>query len=178
MSSASSEASRFEALVRQHQDDVYGLACHLLGDRAEAADLTQEVLVRLWHHRSDIGDGKTRAWLLRTTRNACLDALRHRAVRRDALTVSTDGVHQAAGRAPLPDACAEASDFHRHLWRALRALGEPQRSLVILREMQGLSYRELADVLDLPMNQVKVYLHRARRRLRKQLSEVTDYELA
>ena len=178
MPSAPPDASRFEAQVRRCQDDVYGLACHLLGDRTEAADLTQDVLVRLWHHRASVDDDKTRAWLLRTTRNACLDALRHRAVRRDALAVSTDGVHRAASRAPLPDACAEAADFHRHLWRALRALDEPYRSLVILRETQGLSYDELADVLGLPMTQVKVYLHRARRRLRKQLSEATDYELA
>ena len=172
------DAARFEAQVRRYRDDVYRLACHLLGDRTEAADVTQDVLVQLWHHRAQVQDDKTRAWLLRTTRNACLDALRHRDVRQDALTVSTDGVHLAATRAPGPDARAEAADVHRHLWRALRALDEPYRSLVILRETQGLPYDELSSVLDLSMSQVKVYLHRARRRLRKQLSEVTDYELA
>lgn len=178
MSAASPEASRFEAHVRQYQDDVYGLACHLLGAPEEAADLTQEVLVRLWHHHAEVDDDKIRAWLLRTTRNACLDALRHRTVRQQALTISTEGVRHAAGHTPPPDACAEAADFHRHLWRALQALDEPYRSLVILRETQGLPYRELADILDLTLNQVKTYLHRARCRLRKQLSEATDYELA
>lgn len=172
------DATRFEAQVRRHRDDVFRLACSLLEDRAEAADVTQEVLVKLWHHRAGIEDGKTRAWLLRTARNACLDALRHRSVRRDALAVSTDGVACTADRAPDPADRAEAADVHRHLWRALRALDEPYRSLVILRETQGLSYDELTDVLDLSMSQVKVYLHRARRRLRHHLSDVTDHEFA
>jgi RNA polymerase sigma-70 factor (ECF subfamily) len=172
------DAARFEAQVRRHRDAVYRLACSLLEDRAEAADVTQEVLVKLWHYRGELEDGRTRAWLLRTARNACLDALRHRAVRRDVLTVHTDGVARAADDTPGPADHAEAADVHRHLWRALRALDEPYRSLVILRETQGLSYDELADVLDLSMSQVKVYLHRARRRLRHHLSNVTDHEFA
>jgi RNA polymerase sigma-70 factor (ECF subfamily) len=175
---SSPDIARFEAQVRRHRDDVYRLACHLLGDTTEAADVTQDVLVRLWDHRAEVEDDKTRAWLLRTARNACLDVLRHRTVRRDALTVSTEGLRHAPARTPQPDASAEAADFHRHLWRALQTLDEPYRSLVILREMQGLPYDDLADILDLSMSQVKVYLHRARRRLRKQLSTVTNYELA
>lgn len=171
-------ASPFEQQVRRHRDRLYGLACYLLRDDAEAADVTQDVLLRFWKHRANVEAGKERAWLLRTTRNACLDVLRKRTMRRGVLTVSTDGVHRARDRRPGPDAQAEASDFQRHLQRALQTLDEPYRSLVVLREIQALKYREIAEVLEMPMNQVKVYLHRARKRLRKTLTETTDYEIA
>ena len=64
------------------------------------------------------------------------------------------------------------ADFRRHLRDALEQLADPMKSIVILREIQGLKYHEIADALDVPLNTVRVYLHRGRRRLREQLKEV------
>ena len=71
---------------------------------------------------------------------------------------------------PSPEEDSVAAEFHSALDRALDELGEPYRSIVVLREMEGLAYQEIADTLDLPLNTMKVYLHRAKRRLREALA--------
>lgn len=166
--------SGFEAAVQRHQRKVYTFARYYLGDSAESEDVTQEVLLKLWQKRREIDDDGQRAWLLKVTRNACFDRLR----RRQTATriFAGDGEEQAAARVPAadpdPEARAAATDFRRHLQQALEELADPMKSIVILREVQGLKYREIADILDVPLSTVRVYLHRGRRRLREQLREV------
>ena len=168
----------FEEQIRRHQDQVYGFACYFLVCPEEAEDVTQDVLIRFWEHRNAVAADRLRSWLLRVTRNACIDALRKRKTARGVMTVDTDGVHRAASRRPSPHAEAEAADVRQHLQRALCRIEEPQRSILILREIQQLQYQEICEALELPMSTVKVYLHRARKKLRHHLSEVTDHELA
>ncbi len=79
---------------------------------------------------------------------------------------------------PGPESLARASELGIHIRRALDELGEPQRSIVILREIQGLSYREIADSLDMTVGNVRVSLHRGRRKLRHELREVEDHVAA
>lgn len=166
----------YETLVRQHQDRVYGLAVHLLRDTDEAADVAQDVLVRLWKHRDGIDAERVVGWLLRVTRNACIDAHRKRQAYQRVVTSDDEAAQRAPSLGRSPDAEAEAHHLRPHLRRALDDLGEPYKSLVILRDVQGLSYTELCDALDLPMPRVKVYLHRARKRLRAALEPVLTYE--
>ena len=168
----------FERIVRTHQDRVFSFAVYLLGDRTEAADVTQEVLIRLWRHREALDEDRLLAWLLRVTRNACIDALRRRTARRNVEAPAADGFDRAAARAPMPDAEAEAADFQRHLEQALHRLPEPHRSIVFLREVQELRYDEISGTLDLPLNTVKVYLHRGRKMLRTHLADVLHREPA
>lgn len=170
--------SDFEQQVRQYQDRVFGFAQYFLKSREAAQDVTQDVLIRFWEHRDEVDDDRTLGWLLRVTRNACIDALRKRKTRRNAITVNTDGLDRATSAAPSPAADAEAVDFREHLKRALADVDEPYRSVIILREIQHLKYREISDALDMPMNTVKVYVHRGRKKLRAQLTEVIDHENA
>jgi RNA polymerase sigma-70 factor (ECF subfamily) len=151
------------ALLRPHADRVFSLALRLLGDRDEAADVTQDVLVRLWQHARELPDERRTAWTLRVTRNACLDAIRARRVR---AAVALDDAPEPAGHDPSPTDEAEAADLRPHLNAALDSLGEPFKSIVVLREVEGYAYNEIADALELPLTTVKVYLHRARQRLR------------
>lgn len=167
---------RFEASVQTYQHRIYGFAVYFLGDRVEAQDVTQEVFLRLWQHRNDVDEARLLGWLLRVTRNACVDALRRRKARTNVMRPDTDALGLAPGDGPMPDACAEAADFQEHLERALARLDEPYRSIVILREIQELKYEEISGALDLPLNTVKVYLHRGRKMLRKHLSEVMHRE--
>lgn len=169
---------RFEEQVRRYQDRVYGFACSLLDDREAAADVTQDVLICFWKRRSEISHGKTLNWLMRVTRNACIDVLRKRKTRRRLLGANTDSLEQTSGRQDSPVHAAEMADFRAHLQKALTRIDEPYRSVVILRELQELQYREISEVLDMPLNTVKVYLHRGRKRLRKQIAEVMDHEIA
>lgn len=83
---------------------------------------------------------------------------------------------EQADRAPLPDVQANSAIFQDHLRRALDTLEEPHKSIVMLREIQEYKYEEISEALDLPLNTVKVYLHRARKALRKELKEVMRNE--
>jgi len=162
----------FEAAVERHQRAVFTFAAYFLGDRTDAEDVTQEVLVRLWRNPRLLSSARLGGWMLRVTRNACCDVLRQRRSR-GRLTVVGVGAEEATvvDARPDPEVTARASELGQRLRSALAGLHEPQRSVVILREIQGLSYREIGDVLDLPLSTVRVTLHRARRRLREQLRE-------
>lgn len=175
---ASLPVNAFDQQVRAYQDRIYGFAQYYLKNREAAQDVTQDVLIRFWEHYDDIDSDRALGWLLRVTRNACIDELRKRKTRRNAVTVNTDGLDQATSGQPSPADSAEASDFREHLEAALDDVNEPYRSVIILREIQNLKYKEISDALDMPMNTVKVYVHRGRKKLRKQLSEVTHHEVA
>ncbi len=155
---------------------MFGFAFHFLGDREEAEDVTQEVFIRFWNHRQEVDGGQPIGWLLRVTRNASVDALRRRNAYRKTISGDSDRVDFAQGDAPGPARDAESSDFRALLNLAVDRLGEPYKSLIILREVQDLSYQEIADTLELPLTTVKVYLHRARKMLRDHLTEVMHRE--
>jgi RNA polymerase sigma-70 factor (ECF subfamily) len=167
----------FEQLVDRHRDRIFTFACYTLGDRDEAEDVTQEVLVRLWKNLDSLEDARILPWILHVTRNACIDALRRRRSYRALVREDPEGeaMGRVASAVPGPGAAAETADFQAHLERALQDLREPYRSIVILREVQDLRYEEICAALDLPLNTVKVYLHRGRRKLRERLREFVSH---
>lgn len=169
---------RFEQLVRQHQDRIFGFACFYLSDRDAAADVTQEVLIRFWRHRKKVDDDRALGWLLRVTRNACIDALRSQRRHFTLMDVDTDLLDDHEGDFAAPDQTVEAADFRDMLRAALDRLAEPYRSIVILRELQDLKYEEICGALDLPLTTVKVYLHRGRKMLRDQMRPTLAREMA
>lgn len=154
---------RLKLAVLRYGRIVFRVAHLLLGDRQEAEDVSQEAFLRYWQHGR--GVERPKEWLLAVTRNSCLDRLRRA---RPLLDL---------------DARPEPADDHDPLWHVQRAelgarlrahiarLPEPQRSLVILFDMQGVDGAACARILDLNANQVKVYLHRARKRLRRDMEE-------
>ena len=156
---------RFRKAVDEHYRLVYQTAAGLLRDPAEAEDVTQETFTQYWQH----GDGTrhTKAWLLRVARNRCLDRLRRRArleYREPSMLPEAPDLRDS-----LVD--LELSEMTQKVRRAVEALPEPQRSIVVLFSLQGMSGRDCAEVLGLTVNQVKVYLHRARNRLKGQFDE-------
>jgi RNA polymerase sigma-70 factor (ECF subfamily) len=163
----------FQNLVRQHRHRIYTYAYYFLRHQEDAEDATQEVLVKLWRHRRRIDAGKVAPWLIRVTRNACIDAQRkRRGERRVVLTRGDDEDLEAIpSGARNPEEMASSSEFLQRLEGAVRCLPEPFRSLLILREIQELKYDEIAGALGMPINTVKVYLHRGRRMLREHLRD-------
>ncbi|WP_412063165.1 RNA polymerase sigma factor [Rubrivirga sp. IMCC45206] len=157
-----------DALVRQHADLVYRVALRVTGTPADAADATQNALVKVWRGVAEIPDARRRAWCARVARNAALDLLRKRRVRPE--PGMAEAIAEPSCDEPLPDDHAEAGDLRVELARAVDTLAEPYRSILVLREIEGLSYHEICDALDLPLNTLKVYLHRARRRVRDALT--------
>ena len=169
----------FEEAVATHGRRVFTLSVYLLGDHQEAEDVTQEVLIRLWRWGHKVAPQRIGAWLLQVTRNACIDLIRKRKGK-NALLCEGDpnGVEQLRETSPGPERLLSASRLGESIRRALDRLSEPHRSVVILREIQGLSYQEISDVLEMPLNNVRVNLHRGRRRLREELGEVRDHVAA
>ena len=157
-----------DALVRQHADLVYRVALRVTGTPDDAADATQDALVKIWKGIGAVDAERRRAWAARVARNAALDLIRRRKVRPE--PGRAESVSEPACVAPQPDDHAEAGDLRTELARALGSLGEPYRSILVLRDVEGLAYTEIADALDLPLNTLKVYLHRARRRARAALT--------
>ena len=166
----------FDILVKRYRHRVYGFAYHYLVDEDAAADVTQEVFLRMWQNRTKIDEERVLGWLLRVTRNACVDAVRKRNAYIRRIETNSDTIDAQADRAPLPDQQASASLFNDRLNAALNKLDEPYKSIIILREIQEYKYGEISETLDLPLNTIKVYLHRARKMLRKELSEDVRYE--
>ena len=154
----------FRQWITQHQDDVWSLARYLLRDASEAEDAAQEVFVRLWKHRRVVDPGRVRPWLMKVTRNECLDRLRRRRPEAE-----LDDQAVAAG-GPLVD--VQKAELSRWLQLAIARLKEPYRSLVVLRDVRQHSYEDVARTMELSLSQVKVYLHRARKQLREQLVDI------
>ncbi len=167
---------KFRSLVDQHRHRVYTFAYYTLGNREEAEDVTQEVLVRLWQNQGELADATLPAWISRVTRNACIDTIRRRRAYRSRVVASGDGEEMVDGISaePSPEAAAEASELRARIHEALADLQEPYRSIVIFREIQDMKYDEISRSLELPLNTVKSYLHRGRRMLREKLSEALD----
>lgn len=162
---------RFRRICAQHRDRIFTFAWYFLGCREDAEEVTQDVLLRLWQHWREIDRDRLPAWIRRVTRNTCVDFLRRRRSYQGLVQADADGATTDLARAPEPDpaAAAEAADFRGDLQAALRQLPEAHRAIVILREIQGMGYEEIAGSLGLPLNTVKVYLHRGRRQLRELL---------
>ena len=155
----------YQQWVRDYQDQAWSLARYLLKDASEAEDATQEAFIKLWHHRENVDPERIKPWLMKVTRNTCLDRLR----RRKPETELTE-VHEVEEHGPMADTAA--GELGTWLKRAINGLKEPYRSLVVLRDIQQHSYEEVANATELSLSQVKVYLHRARKQLREQLAEV------
>jgi RNA polymerase sigma factor (sigma-70 family) len=165
----------FDRALARHHGRIFTFATYLLSSRVEAEDVTQEVFVKLWRSGDAVPPERVGAWLLRVTRNACFDHLRRRRWQRRFTTVDPgDPPPDTASRAPGPEVLAAASELGRRLLESLARLGEPHRSIVILRHVEGLSCREIGEVVDMTEGSVRVALHRARRRLRDQLREAYD----
>lgn len=169
---------QFERLVYRYRDRVYGFAMHYLGRPEDAADAVQDVMIRLWTHRETVDADRALGWLLRVTRNVCIDGIRRRRSERKYRTDDPDLVDDFADETPAADDEVDRGLFEARLQSAIATLGEPHRSIVIFREIQGLRYGEISEILGLPLNTVKVYLHRARRSLRHALNPVVDRETA
>jgi RNA polymerase sigma-70 factor (ECF subfamily) len=150
--------------VMEHQDQAWSLARYLLRNDSEAEDAAQDAFIKLWNHRETIDPSRVRPWLMKVTRNVCLDRLR----RRRPETELDENLESAVSG---PEDQAQQVELGRWLQLVIARLKEPYRSLVVLRDIQQHSYDEVTAATGLSLPQVKTYLHRARKQLREQLAE-------
>ena len=157
--------SRFEALVLPHLDAAHRLARWLCRSAGDADDIVQEAFVRAWRGFDALRSPDARAWLLAIVRNCHLSALA--AERRRAYEPLTEEQEPAsAARLPDPESASMERDERRLLQRLIGGLPEEQREVLLLREMEDMSYREIAAVVQVPIGTVMSRLARARAALR------------
>ena len=163
------EAPSWEEIVARHSARVYRLAYRLTGNKHDAEDLTQEVFVRVFRSLSSYTPGTFEGWLHRITTNLFLDQARRKSrIRFDAL--AEDAESRLPGRVPTPDATLLDGLFEDDVESALAALPPDFRAAVVLCDIEGLSYEEIADVLGLKLGTVRSRIHRGRTMLRKSLA--------
>jgi RNA polymerase sigma-70 factor, ECF subfamily len=159
----------WEDVVTQHSARVYRLAYRLTGNPHDAEDLTQEVFVRVFRSLSSYTPGTFEGWLHRITTNLFLDQARRKAkIRFDALTDDADA--RIPSRSASPDIAVMDGLFDEDVEQALAALPPDFRAAVVLCDIEGLSYEEIADVLSLKLGTVRSRIHRGRTMLRKALA--------
>lgn len=152
---------RFRTLILPHLDAAYGFARWLTRDPVEAQDLAQEAMLRALRYFHAFRGEEARPWLLRIVRNTWID-LR---ARNGAEKLPLEVLETRAADGPDPEESALAGDRRRHIASALAALPAEAREVLVLREIEDLSYKHIATVLDLPIGTVMSRIARAREKL-------------
>ncbi len=181
LAKAGKEAA-YRELVRRYERPVFSLIYRMVRDRALAEDLSQETFVKVLNAlESYRPEYKFSSWVFKIANNAAIDQLR----RREVDTLSLDGAPdartadeveatalQAADRQESPLAELESRELGSQIERAVGRLRPEYRTAILLRHVEGRSYEEIAEVMDLPLGTVKTYIHRARLELREYLAHL------
>ncbi len=164
----------FNRLVLAYQDVVYNTALRILGDEDLAADASQEAFISAFHSMASFRGGSFRAWLLRTVTNACYDELRRRKRRPttplEPHTADDEELESPAWLADpdsTPEEQLDQAELEHAIQHCLEGLPADFRTVVVLADVQGLDYAEVAVVIRKPLGTVKSRLARARLRLRE-----------
>ena len=158
----------FEELVRTYQHRVFGVAVRMLGDRAEAEEVAQEVFLRVYRSVADFrGDAKLSTWLYTIASRLCLNRLE--APDRRYGRAGEEALDRVASDGPPTGADLERTELETALHQAIAALPEDRRIVVVLRDLEGLAYEEIAHVLGVELGTVRSRLHRARMDLKAKL---------
>lgn len=165
----------FEALLRAHEKSVYNLALRMTGSPEDAEDMAQEAFLKVWRALPDFRwECKFSVWLYRVVSNVCLDWLRRQSKRQTvSLNVEDEDGEENERELPderlSPERLLEQKLTREAVQKALSALPEEQRQILLLREIRGLSYEEIGQALSLEPGTVKSRLFRARKKLAARL---------
>ena len=174
-----SDAATFDQVVLPHLDAAYRLARWLVGNQDDAQDAVQEAALRALRYFQTFSGGNGRAWFLRIVRHTCYGWRNH--LTAVPTELFDEEQHSGVSTAKDPEELLLQADDVELIDEALRNLPRRFRELLVLREIEGLSYQELADVLDIPLGTVMSGLSRARRAMRGALVdqlELRDRHLA
>lgn len=166
---AQGDQDAFASLVRQYENKVYHLALRMCGNEVDAWDVAQEAFLSAWRGLPSFrGEAGFSTWLYRLTSNAAVDHLRRARRQREGPSLdSGEPGLDVPDPGPSPQEAAEGAELRSAVAAGLGALSEGHRQVLVLREVQGLSYEEIAGALDLDLGTVKSRLSRARGALRK-----------
>ena len=167
----------FENSVLPHLDAAYNLAHWLTRNGQDAEDAVQEACLRAFRFFGNFRGGDARAWLLKIVRNTCYAQLQNNRPQELATTFDEE-IHSEKGGSMTPETLLLRSADSQLLRRALEELPMNFREVLVLRELEGLSYREIAEVSNIPPGTVMSSLSRARERLRQSLTNLLSEDAA
>ena len=163
------KSSEFKLLVMPYSSRLYRMAFRLMNSREEAEDIVQEVYIKLWGMRNTLKNyNSIEALSIRITRNLCLDHLRRKKVNIDALNAERVN---ASGHSDSPAHKLEQKEEVEMIHTLIAALPEPQRSLVHLRHLEEKEYEEIAEMVNMNVNAIRVSISRARKQMREMLEK-------
>ncbi|MCK4374347.1 MAG: sigma-70 family RNA polymerase sigma factor [Candidatus Brocadiae bacterium] len=169
------DADAFDTLFDRYHTSVYNFARVMLNGPEGAEEVMQEAFLAVARTaKTYTPRGLFRPWLMRIVRNLCLNRLRTERLRRRVLAEGGIGVLQVASPEPAAPELLERDERMAMLRRSIRRLPERQREAIVLYAFEQMSYREIADALEVPMNTVKTLIHRARANLAREFEENPD----
>jgi RNA polymerase sigma-70 factor (ECF subfamily) len=164
----------FETRVLPTKNKLYRFAFRLLGNSEEAKDVVQETMIKVWNGRDLAEVQNMEAWCMRIAKNLSLDKLRSKQRKTtDSMNESFDVAHDSLS--PLEK--TELTESMKRINELMTTLPEKQRQVMHLRDVEGYSYNEICDIMELDMSQVKVNLFRARNAVREKLIKLNAYGL-
>lgn len=170
------DVEAFEMIIEDYQKKVFNIALRMIGNHDDASELAQEVFIRIYKSIKNFkGESSLSTWIYRITTNVCLDELRKRK-NKNVVSLDEDVKHedgeikrQVEDTGPTPDIIAEKNEIRRVVKEAILSLPEDQRTVIILRDIQGFSYDEIAKIMNCPEGTVKSRINRSRQILRDRL---------
>ena len=171
------EDAAYDELVRTYSASIYHVAYRMLGDSAEASDVVQEIFLKIFRNIGGFkGEAALKTWVFKIALSEVLNRLRWWKRRHRFATVSLDEQPNGAATSesvadagPTPEEILQSKERGTAIQQALRRLSSEHRSIIVLRDIEGFSYNEIADVLGVSMGTVKSRLARARADLKKSL---------
>jgi RNA polymerase sigma factor (sigma-70 family) len=157
--------NEYNIAVKEHSNKLYGYAMRFLRNAEDAEDIIQDVYEKLWLNRKKVEPEKAKSWMFTTAHNAMLNL------------ITKKSRIQLPGSDNLPESSKkDANKFESNqvVSRAVNILPPIQKSIILLRDLEGYTYEEIGDMLELSSSQVKVYLFRARNKIKKQLKGLTE----
>ncbi len=165
----------FTHLILPIKNKLFRFSLRIVGNVAEAEDVVQEVFIKVWNKRSDLANySNIEAWCMTLTKNLSIDKLRSKHRKADSFK---DGFDVPSAKSDDPYHQTTYNDTFERIQNMLSDLPEKQRMVMQLRDIEGLAYQEIADALNISLQQVKVNLFRARQQIRVQLVNSESYGL-
>jgi RNA polymerase sigma-70 factor (ECF subfamily) len=174
------ESSKFDYLIQRYKNKIYNYALYMMHNQMDAEDITQEVMIRTWQNINKFNFYAASAWMMRTTHNLCIDYLRRNKVQFQREISIDDKLSERIEdkkHGTMPEKKLSQNILNEKIKNAVENLPERLKSPFVLYELQGFKYKEISNILDIPLNSVKVNILRARKQLQKDLKVYANEEL-
>ena len=170
----SGEVEAFERLIEGYQKKVFNIALRMIGNYDDASELAQEVFIKVYKSiRSFKEESSFSTWIYKITSNVCLDEIRKRKNKKvvylddDVKLEDGEVRHQIEDDSPSPEALLERKEIKRVVKEAIQSLSEEHRLVIVMRDLQGMSYEEIGKIVKCPEGTVKSRINRARQALKE-----------